>query len=177
MIFCSFCSFGVSLTVPDPRVIWIAVPDDNSATGMVLLGDKRDVVDDWKVATPTRAVMGDDGFMEEAPNVRTSDIDDDDLEYTEDWYRAPPGAKCCDRLCFKREFAKKELEVWWASKDAAALRPRRQMRRGKRYTQELAEVNRKRAVWTQRGAKHQPHSLEGLLHAGVADYRGGDYRW
>ena len=41
MIFCSVIAFGVSLTVPDPRVIWIAVPDDNSSTGMVLLGTRR----------------------------------------------------------------------------------------------------------------------------------------
>eukprot|EP01043_Picozoa_sp_COSAG02_P006763 COSAG02_NODE_195_length_29750_cov_79.793329_25_plen_130_part_00 len=129
--------------------------------------------------------MGEDGFMEEAPSALTDDVGDDDydeLDFDEramrsGWYRAPIGARCCDRLCFKKDFAAKELELWWASKDAAALRPRRVMRQGKRFTRELAEVNRKRVVAVRSGARHQPHSLEGLLHAGVADYRGADYRW
>ena len=102
--------------------------------------------------------MGEDGFMEEAPSALTDDVGDDDydeLDFDEramrsGWYRAPIGARCCDRLCFKKDFAAKELELWWASKDAAALRPRRVMRQGKRFTRELAEVNRKRAVAVRR---------------------------
>ena len=177
MILCSMISLGVSLTVPDPRVIWIAVPDDNSSTGMTLLGDSRDKVDDWKVATPTRGVMGDDGFIEEAPYELIDYEDDPAWEQKKGWYKAPLGARLCDKMCFKQSLAAKEVDVWWASKDAAALRPRRKAHAGKRFTQELANLNRKRAARRATGERHAPHTFEGLLNAGITMGPNGDYRF
>ena len=50
-------------------------------------------MDDWKVATPTRGVMGDDGFIEEAPYELIDYEDDPAWQQKKGWYKAPLGAR------------------------------------------------------------------------------------
>ena len=173
MMACGVAAFAVSLTVPDPRVIWIAVPDDNSGK-MTLLGDSRDKIDDWKVATPSRAVMGEDGMLEKSPSGHGDEDDEEGRRRRRQaWYRAPLGARCCDRMCCRKDLETKDLDTWWASVDSAAVKPRREDTfQSRRHTRRLAKM-RKNYL----GRGYLSSAGEGLLMAGVAQGPGaGDYR-